>query len=450
MNNKVLKTIKKYSMLDVGDNIIVGFSGGADSSALLDFLNSIKVKYDLKLVACHINHNIRGLEAMRDQHFCELFCKERNINLKVFNIDVPKLSKERNQSTELCARELRYEIFGDLMQEHSAKLATAHTITDSCETVLWNLTRGSGLKGLCGIPAIREDNIIRPLIECTRKQIEDYCQNKHINFVTDSTNLGNDYTRNKIRNLVMPVLKDLNPSAELTIGRMSSIVKCENDFIEGIAKQSLNQCALNEGYDVGKLRKLHPAILNRVLSEIIETFNEKPNYKFIELLKSIIFEGNGAVELSKKTILEVKNDILDIRKLECVTPYFEKRLQVGEIVLNESKTIEISIISYPDYKKFINFSKDVLKKSLDYDKMLYNACIRQKCAGDKISLVGKSGSKSIKKLFNEYSLSISERSKRFVICDKKGVIFLEGFGCDKRVQVEENSKNIMIIEHSSK
>ena len=192
----------KLSGLDPNSSILVGFSGGADSSALLDMLCSYAQKSGAKIYAAHINHGIRGAEALRDEEFCRKRAQSYNIPLFVLSADVPSLAKSSGQSIELCARNIRYDFFAKIMSENSIPLlATAHNANDNLETVLFNLTRGSGLRGLCGIPDKRECRggmLIRPILHMSREDILKYCRENGLDYVTDSTNTDTDYTRNAL------------------------------------------------------------------------------------------------------------------------------------------------------------------------------------------------------------------------------------------------------------
>lgn len=206
-------------MLSYGDKIVVGLSGGADSVCLTHALVSLRDSLSLEVEAVHVNHGIRGEEALRDEKFCSDFCKSLGIKLTVFRFDIPLECKKTGESEEECGRRKRYECFKNTAGEN-AKIATAHNLNDSAETVLLNIVRGTGCKGLCGIPPIR-GNIIRPLIMTSRDDIELYCKENSLDFVTDSTNLQNEYKRNVIRNVVFPTLQKMNPSVLSAFSRLT-------------------------------------------------------------------------------------------------------------------------------------------------------------------------------------------------------------------------------------
>ncbi len=197
-------------MIDRGDTVVVGVSGGADSVCLLHFLSTIRGEYDIVLKAVHINHGIRGEEAERDEIFVKSLCEKLCVELFTFHRDVPSLAKEFGLGIEECGRRVRYEAFSSL---NADKIAVAHTSSDNFETVLFNLIRGTSLTGISGIKPKR-DKIIRPLINITRSEVEDYCAENELDYIIDSTNLSTEYTRHKIRHNVIPILKSINPSAE--------------------------------------------------------------------------------------------------------------------------------------------------------------------------------------------------------------------------------------------
>ncbi|MDO4488997.1 MAG: tRNA lysidine(34) synthetase TilS [Eubacteriales bacterium] len=216
-SNRVLKTIREENLIPEGSFVRVGFSGGADSVCLLSVLFGLKSLLKINIEAVHVNHNLRGEEALRDEAFCRSFCGERGIPFRAVGVDVEGLVHEKGLSTEEAARILRYEVLlEESLPEADADgkflLAVAHHADDQAETILLNLIRGTGLTGLKGM-SFKRDNIIRPLLNESREEILKYLRKNDISFVTDSTNTENDYARNAIRNLVLPELKKLNSRA---------------------------------------------------------------------------------------------------------------------------------------------------------------------------------------------------------------------------------------------
>ena len=250
MKNKVLETIKKYNLIEHGDKLVLGVSGGPDSIAMLDILNEIKIdeKIDLnfQIVVAHINHMIRE-EADDDEKFVKDFCKKKNIEFYSKSIDVQKLANTNKIGTEEAGRNARYEFFDEILKKtKSNKVAIAHNKNDKAETIIMNFMRGSGISGLKGIEEKRE-KYIRPLIECERIEIEDYCEKNNLQPRVDKTNFENEYTRNKIRNIVIPYVKrEFNPNIINTIDRLSKLVKEEEEYIEKQVKKSYYNLIVEE------------------------------------------------------------------------------------------------------------------------------------------------------------------------------------------------------------
>ncbi len=248
---EILKTIKKYNLIQNGDKIIVGLSGGPDSISLINVLDEIRkdktTRLEFGIIAAHINHNIRE-EAKSDEDYVVKYCKEKNIEVYVLSIDINKKAKEEKKGTEETGRNARYEFFEQiLIKTKSNKIATAHTANDNAETVLMNIIRGSGTSGLKGIRPIRDEKFIRPLIETTREKIEEYCKKNNLNPRIDKTNFENDYTRNKTRNILIPLIKEqFNPNIIMTINRLSDIINEENEYLEKLAKQKYKEILIEE------------------------------------------------------------------------------------------------------------------------------------------------------------------------------------------------------------
>ena len=231
LKQKVLDTIKKYNLIEDGDKVIVGVSGGPDSICLINLLNDIKndKKINFELMVCHINHMIRE-EAGEDEEFVKKYCEEKQIPFFVKHVNVEELANDMKIGTEEAGRKVRYDFFEEILDKTGAnKIATAHTKNDNAETVLMNLIRGSGTSGLKGIKAIRDGKYIKPLIDISREEIEEYCKENNLNPRHDKTNDENIYTRNKIRNILIPMLKEeFNPNIIEAIDRLSKLINKEN------------------------------------------------------------------------------------------------------------------------------------------------------------------------------------------------------------------------------
>ena len=247
LKEQVLNTIKKYDLINENDKIICGVSGGPDSICMLDILKDLKEELKFELIVCHVNHLIRE-EAISDEEYVVNYCKVNNIKYYVKRIDVKKYANNNKQGTEEAGRNVRYEFFEKILQKEGAnKIAIAHNKNDKIETIIMNMLRGSGISGLKGIEPKRENKYIRPLIETERTSIEEYCEEKNLRPRIDKTNFINDCTRNKIRNVVIPYIKnEFNPNIINTMDRLSSIIEEENRYLEKITIDVFEKLKIKE------------------------------------------------------------------------------------------------------------------------------------------------------------------------------------------------------------
>lgn len=322
MEKKILSTIKKYKLIESGDSLVVGVSGGPDSISLLNYLigikNNEKIGLDFSIFVAHINHSIRD-DADEDEEYVKSFCKMNEIVCFIKKENVIEKSQKEKIGTEEAGRKLRYDFFDEVMQKtHSNKIVTAHTANDNAETVIMNLIRGTGLSGVKGIEPFRDEKYIRPLIECTREEIENYCEEHKLNPRYDKTNKENIYTRNKVRNLLIPYIeKEFNPNIIETINRFSSIVEEENGYIYKKVKESYNNILIQQdkniiALDLKLFNNLENVIKKRiVLYTINKLFGTSQGIERIHILDIIkLCEnniGNKFLTPNKKLKILVKN-----------------------------------------------------------------------------------------------------------------------------------------------
>ena len=287
MKSEILQTIRKYNLIENGDSIVVGVSGGPDSICLLHVLNDLKNELNFKIYVAHINHMIRK-EADEETEYVKSFCKNIGVECFVKRIDVIKISKELKIGTEEAGRKIRYDFFEEVLKNtNSNKIATAHNNNDKVETIIMNILRGSGIAGLKGLDPIRENKFIKPLIEISREEIEAYCEENKLEPRIDKSNNENIYTRNKVRNSVIPYIeKEFNPNIIKTINRLSEVATEENEYLDKITIQAFNEInvrAISEGnieknketetitLDLKKFNNLELVIKRRL---ILYTINE--------------------------------------------------------------------------------------------------------------------------------------------------------------------------------
>lgn len=322
---KVKRAISDYGMLSEGDRVTVALSGGADSVSLLHALNTLREELGITLSACHVNHGLRGEESDSDMRFCQELCGSLGIQLHLLDTDVRSFQK-KHESIEETARCVRYDFFARVSE--GGKLATAHNENDSAETVLLNMMRGTGLKGLCGIPPVR-GNIIRPLIYCTRAEVEEYCAAEGLSFVTDKTNLSTDYTRNKVRHIILPEILKINGSFYDTSARMQRTLREDSDFLEGMAAEALKRAAAEQGYRAAEIDILPKPIKSRAVKQILISGGIEPSALRISMTEDIIAAGRGKINPCRGRFVVVKRGIVYVEEQEQIYRYQMKHKKDG-------------------------------------------------------------------------------------------------------------------------
>lgn len=439
MKTKFLNTIFEYSMFQPGQTVVVGVSGGADSMCLLHLLFECSADFGVTVEAAHLNHSIRGEEADRDELFVRNFCESKGIVFHCKKADIPEIARLSGESIELCARRIRYEFFDSL---HADVIATAHTGSDRIETMLMNLSRGSALSGLCSIPAVR-GNIVRPLIDITRNEIEDYCFRNQIDFVTDSTNLTDEYTRNKFRHNVITELIKINPSFEINALRCIRSLNVDSELLDISTVKYYNECLYDDKLDVSLLSTLPVAAQKRVVIKYISTIKASDfEMRHIDYIThhmsdgfSLVLPGKTLIASDGKFLFFI-NDKSDVKNLIEPTP-----IKLGEdtLISFNSKVLSVSFSdTLPDKSEFCFF--------VDAEKLGNEIVVRSRKSGDVISLLKRKCSKSLNKLFNEMKIPVEQRDSVMVIADENGIIYVDGIGIDSFRIIGKDTKKYMIIK----
>ncbi len=426
---KILKLNQQTLHIKKGSKILVGLSGGADSTALICALLELKSILDISVIALHVNHGIRGKEADRDEDFARNLCRSKNVEFFCVKTDIPSLCKQSGNSTELEARLQRYAAFEKLADEQKADyIATAHNKNDLCETMLFNLVRGSMLKGLCSVPPKR-GNIIRPLLYCSRDEIEKYLEKINQEYVTDSTNSDTVYSRNLLRHKVLPILHKLNPSLCDTLSRTAAGLRRDSDFLFDLANNNLND-------NTEILCELHPSVCSRVIyllhrekfgTDICEISNAH-----IEKIMELIYAHGKEEGYRAKVCLHGKNfAVIKKRKLIfcresentcCTAQNFNITLKKGENLIpntgfmifvgEKQEKVQVNQIIYNLLNK-IELHNDIIKGNL---------FVRNRAFGDSYKTLGMT--KSLKKLLNEKKIPPEQREGLPILCDNDGIIYV--------------------------
>ncbi|MGL5756893.1 MAG: tRNA lysidine(34) synthetase TilS, partial [Paraclostridium sp.] len=307
--DRVRSTIDKYNLLQKGDKIVLGLSGGPDSVCLLHVLKQLESEYDISIYAAHLNHQIRGIEAQKDVMYISRLCDSLGVKLFVKSINVPAYCKENGLSIEEGARKLRYEMFYEIKQKtKSNKIAIGHNLNDQAETILMRMMRGTGLQGLRGIEYKRDDTIIRPILDIERSSIEKYCDEHELNPRIDSTNLENIYTRNKIRLELIPYMQEnFNNNVVESICRMGNNLKLDSEYIEQEGINKFNEVAKltnNEEVEISldKYVDLHKAIKSRIIRNSIKYILGDTNFVDQKHIEDII-DLEEDTKINKKIVL---------------------------------------------------------------------------------------------------------------------------------------------------
>ena len=437
---KVREAILRYRMLKGKNSVLCGFSGGADSSVMLDVLCKIKDEFGFSLRAVHVNHGIRGDEADRDEEFCRGFCLERGIDFISRRVSAPDYAREHNVGLEEAARELRYGVFEELKRDGEV-IATAHNSTDNAETVLFNLIKGSGNRGLGGIPPVRGD-IIRPIILLDRDEIREYAGESGVPFVLDSTNSDTAYTRNFIRHKMIPLAKEINPSLERTLLESSERQRESDVYLWESSAPSADRLCRGEMTAEEFASMPSPVSYRALYSAFVRLSDcrlEAVHHRSVrELAEKAV--PHSSVHLPDGVRAVIENGILLVRREEKEKPPFECELPI-KYGKNAFPDLGFDLFLYRDEKpKEIkeNVYKLSIQEKIIFDKIKDNLYLRTRRPGD--SYRSRGITKSLKKMMNERKTDLSLRDRLPVICDGEGIIWVPGFPVCDRVYPDENEK----------
>lgn len=450
MREKVITTIEKYGMIEKGDGIVVGLSGGPDSTCLIHVLCSIRELYDIRIYAVHLNHMIRDEEALRDEKYSEALANQLGIPFFSKRIMVEEYARNKKISTEEAGRLLRYEFFDEIaIKTESKKIALAHNMNDQAETILMHFLRGSGLNGISGIRPIRDEKYIRPLIACSRTEIEEYCRINNLNPVIDSTNREKIYTRNRVRLELIPYLqKHFNPNIIESLCKASEILKDEDEYINSRTFIELDRIRNGDAVDINSFNLLHIGLKRRIIRALIESIKgnlDGIESKHINDCVEFIEKKHTGKTISLPGGIEciIQYDVFKIREKE-KTDDFEYVLKIpGSTYIDECNcTVNIRILE----KNQSNFIDSRFNKFFDYDKIKNDITARNKRDGDYIYPKGMNGKKKVKDIFIDKKIPREVREKTLLIAQGSEVIWIFGLRDSRRYKVDEDTKHVIEIE----
>ena len=420
--NSAEKCISEFSMMDqISGGVLVGLSGGADSVMLLCFLLEYRRRnnFDFNIVCAHINHGIRDEEADSDEIFCKELCDQLNIELITKGYSVPILARNSKMGIEETARFVRYTSFRDIISGRNdiSCVAIAHNLSDNAETVVFNILRGSGTRGASGIAPVR-DNIIRPLIRVSKYDIEKAIREANIPFVIDSTNLSSDYTRNYIRNDVMPLFKRIADNPEVAISRFSDNMRSDDSFIRGVAEEFLKE---NDTVYNHALRSLHFSVFVRVLG-MMANKHGSISANIAKDVYALLTKDNFSYSLIGENVFVCERGVCSVKQnIGDVTNYC---FEVNEGITDLSPLNAVFV--YSKEKTFSNVYKISIQANLSSAIISGSLYLRPKMNGDSVYYGGMTH--KVKKLFCDNKIPRSKRGLIPLLCDDNGVVWVPGFG----------------------
>ncbi|MDO9493302.1 tRNA lysidine(34) synthetase TilS [Acetobacterium sp.] len=465
MEKKVIQYIEEQRILEAGDHVLIGVSGGADSLALLYFLDKFADQFHIAIGVAHLHHGLRGAAADGDEAFVQNFCQERNISFFSRQRNIQEISQTEKISVEEAGRKERYGFFRAIAEDHGYnRIAMGHHINDQAETMLMRLIRGTGVKGVSGIKSSRDNLYIRPFLCLQKKEILNYCEIHKLAFRTDATNFQRDYTRNKIRLDIMPMILEINPRAEVHFNEFTKIANEYEAFFEKYVDQIEDRILAKKENSVVIDRDLwlreEPVVQKEILRRSI--FKFKGSLKEIEYNHITAFYS---LLKSDKTIWEIHfpHDILIMRRYDRVI-VAEKQKVMGSIILpkqilpnktylfsKERLILETKFVSQDEFRKKRSFfSKEMenhSEKYFDYDKIKGILVLRSRQSGDYFYPTGLAGKKSIKKYYIDKKIDRNQRDEIPLLVTEAEVLWILGYAINQQYLADDDTKNIIRVTY---
>jgi tRNA(Ile)-lysidine synthase len=459
IEDKVLKTIRDRNMLSSGDKVVVAFSGGIDSTALIYILNSLSGKLKIKLFAAHLDHQIRGKDADGDASFAKRTSDKLGIPCFVEKFDVPGFARQEKLNLEDAARRIRYEFLERIAAKTGAnKIALAHTADDNIETFLMRLIRGTGMKGLEGIPPVR-DKIIRPMIELYRSEIEQYLSSKKITARIDKTNYETKYLRNRVRRDLIPALESYNPKIRKTLVRAIDAANTIQDFVESKVKEAFKKVVslkTNDEIriDIKEFLKTDPMLKGEVLRQAIGAVKKDLvdiSLVHIDDIIDQLEKKRAEVDLPGIYVM-VNKGMLSIsrqRPQKSKPAQFMRKLEIPGEIRDESGGIIIEADLMDSVPLSELHAKNPYQAFLDYDKIAKPLIVRNRREGDAYSPLGLKGRKKLQDIFVDEKVDIDERDSIPVVEDGNKIVWVVGYRMAEETKVTPKTKKVVKLSAKS-
>lgn len=462
MIKSVLNYIKEYGMIEENDIVIAGVSGGADSVCLLRVLLEIRNIIPIAIHVVHVEHGIRGQEAWQDMEFVKALCEKFAVTCTVYHYDIPKIAAERKISEEEAGRLIRYETFEKEKEKYdhlgTVKIAVAHNKNDNAETVLLNLVRGSGIAGLSGIMPVR-GSIIRPLLDKERYQIEEYLEEIHQNYQIDSTNLGNDYARNRIRHNILTEMEKVNSGAIKNINSASRKIAQAGDFLSKILKkefESIVAVVHNEWcLDMEKLNKADDYVKNQVvLQALYQCAGSRKDIGqvHVEAVLGLLGKESGK-QLSLPYEIKAFRTYGNIRlKKKCL----KENCEAFEVLINgqgqynipyRTESFEVILENIDEKnKKNLNIEQKTYTKCFDYGKIENGLVIRTRRTGDFLVIDKEGHKQSLKSYFINHKIKREQRDQILLVADGSHIVWVVGYRISFDYKINDTTKKVVKIQ----
>lgn len=451
MIKQIRSYIEKYQMIAEGDTVIAGVSGGADSVCLLLVLLELQREISFEIRAVHVEHGIRGAESREDAAFVKELCQSKEIPFIQYDYDVPRIAKEQGMSEEEAGRMLRYGAFEKEAEKYlQGKISVAHNQNDNAETILHHLIRGSHLRGLTGIPPVR-GKIIRPLLCISREEIEAYLQEKNQNYRTDATNFETIYTRNRIRHEVLPVLKDINPSAVSHVVRTAEALRETQEYLDMQAGALTEQTVHFEGneawIETEKLKPVPNLLRNQVLYQsLVKLASFRKDIAEVHITDLWKLSGR---QVGKSICLPY--GLIAVREYEGI----RIRADMAECIQKNGETAEMPLMESTQFRcrifekdaKIQDFPKKKYTKWLDYDKIKGNLFVRKRKPGDYFFLEEQGHVKKLKQYFVDEKIPREQREQILLVADGDHIVWVVGYRISAYYKITEHTRRILEIQY---
>lgn len=466
MENKVLKYINENKMIKAGETVVVGVSGGADSICLLHMLLKHKETLGIKLLVVHVHHGIRGESADRDARFVEELCCRFNLPFFLYKYNIPEFAKKEGMSTEEAGRYARYEAFDKCIKENcvdnTGKIAVAHNKDDLAETVLLNLFRGAGIKGLKGIVPLR-DRIIRPVLCLDRGEIERYLQENNLEYITDESNLTEDYTRNKIRLNILPLIKsDINEKAvehientAINLGLIDDYMECQCKLeYDRLVEEKADGLLISKEF-VGLHKAMQGQLIKNCLYKVAKKHKDISAVHISSVVDLFYMEVGKCINLPYSMVAKRQYEGIqifipkDYDNKKCDSTYALNIDDVGEYVFENGMVTANFSIDKDNYNESI-FIEKIYTKWIQCDIIKVNLQLRTRKAGDYIIVDAKGSKKKLKDYFIDLKIPRDERDDILLLANGNEIVWIIGYRLNWNYRVTSELQSIYKLEAKMK